>query len=284
MKTCVVVINEYKAEAKVLAEKIKEFLEAKKITVHFYHFNKSILDAHATEHFSNVDFVVTLGGDGTVLFAARNCLAFDVPVFPINLGEFGFIASIEKNEWQNELEQFLNGKSYIDKRNMITAARINENGNEFAALALNDIVISCALPASAMSFEVSYNFVSLGTYKADGIIVSTATGSTAYQASAGGPIVDPDLDAIVLTPMNAFSLSSRPLVLNPKGEIGITVLNERGKNAVISIDGQEPISLNVGDVVKIRKTQKKIKLVGCTPEKFYKALRTKLNWAGGPHA
>lgn len=284
MKSCLVVINEYKAEAKTLAEKMKDFLLQKKIAVNFYHFNKSISDLHASEHFSNVDFVITLGGDGTVLFAARNCLAFEVPVFPVNLGEFGFIASIEKNEWEESLRQFLNGKSYIDKRNMITAARTNKDGIDFSALALNDIVISCATPASAMSFGVSYNFVSLGTYKADGIIVSTATGSTAYQASAGGPIIDPDLDAIVLTPINAFSLSSRPLVLNPKGEIGIVILDDRGKNAVISIDGQEPSSLSVGDTVKIRKMQKKIKLVGCTPEKFYAALRTKLNWAGGPHA
>ncbi|HAH61832.1 MAG TPA: NAD(+) kinase, partial [Treponema sp.] len=107
---------------------------------------------------------------------------------------------------------------------------------------------------------------------------------TAYSASAGGPIIDPELDALVLTPINSFSLSSRPLVLSPNGEIGITVLPSRVQDIIITVDGQEPVSLQVGDCIKIRKTADKVKLVGCTTEKFYDALRSKLNWSGGPHA
>ncbi|MBR0101204.1 MAG: NAD(+)/NADH kinase, partial [Treponema sp.] len=122
----------------------------------------------------------------------------------------------------------------------------------------------------------------LGEIKADGIIISTATGSTAYSASAGGPIIDPDLDAMVLTLMNAFSLSSRPLVLSPDGELEIEILPSRISDVVISVDGQIPVDLHVGDVIRIRQSEFKAKLIGCTKEKFYNALRSKLNWSGGP--
>ena len=124
--------------------------------------------------------------------------------------------------------------------------------------------------------------MSLGEFKADGIIVSTATGSTAYSASAGGPIIDPDLDALVLPLMNAFSLSSRPMVVSPLGEIGITILPSRTSEVTITVDGQIPVDLHVGDIIKIRRIKDKALLVGCTSEKFYHALRTKLNWSGGP--
>ena len=133
-------------------------------------------------------------------------------------------------------------------------------------------------------FTVSYNDVPLGTFKADGIIISTATGSTAYSASAGGPIIDPELDALVLTPINSFSLSSRPLVLSPRGEVGITILPSRENDVIITIDGQKPFDLHEGDCIKIRRLQEKVKLVGCTTKKFYGALCSKLNWSGGPHA
>jgi NAD+ kinase len=124
--------------------------------------------------------------------------------------------------------------------------------------------------------------VPLGDFKADGIIVSTATGSTAYSASAGGPIIDPGLDAMVLTLINAFSLSSRPIVLSPDGDLEIEILPSRVSGVVISVDGQIPIDLHVGDKIRIRRIEDKALLIGCTKEKFYNALRSKLNWSGGP--
>lgn len=281
MKKCLIVVNTHKDESQNLGRMIQSYLAAKSIESSVFCF-----DGFSTENpFTGFDFVITLGGDGTVLFAARGCVENKIPVFPVNLGEFGFIASIQKNEWQKELDLFLAGKSEVDERNMLNAALVSTRQSEpFSGIGLNDVVICAKTAARTIMFTVSYNEVPLGTFKADGIIISTATGSTAYSASAGGPIIDPELDALVLTPINSFSLSSRPLVLSPKGEVGITILPSRENDVIITIDGQKPFDLHEGDCIKIRRLQEKVKLVGCTTKKFYGALRSKLNWSGGPHA
>ncbi|MCI6179358.1 MAG: NAD(+)/NADH kinase [Treponema porcinum] len=281
MKKCLIVVNTHKDESQNLGRMIQSYLAAKSIESSVFCF-----DGFSTENpFTGFDFVITLGGDGTVLFAARGCVKNKIPVFPVNLGEFGFIASIQKNEWQKELDLFLAGKSEVDERNMLNAALVSTRQSEpFSGIGLNDVVICAKTAARTIMFTVSYNDVPLGTFKADGIIISTATGSTAYSASAGGPIIDPELDALVLTPINSFSLSSRPLVLSPKGEVGITILPSRENDVIITIDGQKPFDLHEGDCIKIRRLQEKVKLVGCTTKKFYGALRSKLNWSGGPHA
>ncbi|WP_288805041.1 NAD(+)/NADH kinase [uncultured Treponema sp.] len=281
MKKCLIVVNTHKDESQNLGRMIQSYLAAKSIESSVFCF-----DGFSTENpFTGFDFVITLGGDGTVLFAARGCVENKIPVFPVNLGEFGFIASIQKNEWQKELDLFLAGKSEVDERNMLNAALVSTRQSEpFSGIGLNDVVICAKTAARTIMFTVSYNDVPLGTFKADGIIISTATGSTAYSASAGGPIIDPELDALVLTPINSFSLSSRPLVLSPKGEVGITILPSRENDVIITIDGQKPFDLHEGDCIKIRRLQEKVKLVGCTTKKFYGALRSKLNWSGGPHA
>lgn len=281
MKKCLIVVNTHKDESQNLGRMIQSYLAAKSIESSVFCF-----DGFSTENpFTGFDFVITLGGDGTVLFAARGCVKNKIPVFPVNLGEFGFIASIQKNEWQKELDLFLAGKSEVDERNMLNAALVSTRLSEpFSGIGLNDVVICAKTAARTIMFTVSYNDVPLGTFKADGIIISTATGSTAYSASAGGPIIDPELDALVLTPINSFSLSSRPLVLSPRGEVGITILPSRENDVIITIDGQKPFDLHEGDCIKIRRLQEKVKLVGCTTNKFYGALRSKLNWSGGPHA
>ncbi|MCI6480776.1 MAG: NAD(+)/NADH kinase [Treponema porcinum] len=281
MKKCLIVVNTHKDESQNLGRMIQSYLAAKSIESSVFCF-----DGFSTENpFTGFDFVITLGGDGTVLFAARGCVKNKIPVFPVNLGEFGFIASIQKNEWQKELDLFLAGKSEVDERNMLNAALVSTRQSEpFSGIGLNDVVICAKTAARTIMFTVSYNDVPLGTFKADGIIISTATGSTAYSASAGGPIIDPELDALVLTPINSFSLSSRPLVLSPKGEVGITILPSRENDVIITIDGQKPFDLHEGDCIKIRRLQEKVKLVGCTTKKFYGALCSKLNWSGGPHA
>lgn len=281
MKKCLIVVNTHKDESQNLGRMIQSYLAAKSIESFVFCF-----DGFSTENpFTGFDFVITLGGDGTVLFAARGCVKNKIPVFPVNLGEFGFIASIQKNEWQKELDLFLAGKSEVDERNMLNVALVSTRQSEpFSGIGLNDVVICAKTAARTIMFTVSYNDVPLGTFKADGIIISTATGSTAYSASAGGPIIDPELDALVLTPINSFSLSSRPLVLSPRGEVGITILPSRENDVIITIDGQKPFDLHEGDCIKIRRLQEKVKLVGCTTNKFYGALRSKLNWSGGPHA
>lgn len=282
MKKCLIVVNTHKNESQELGKLISEYLDTRGISSSFFCF-----DGFSDENpFKDVDFVITLGGDGTVLFAARGCAELGIPVFPVNFGEFGFIASIQKEGWKKDLDLFLENRAKIVERGMVQAVVLSgSNGKTvFSGIGLNDIVISAKMASRTILLGVDFNYVSLGNFKADGLIVCTSTGSTAYSSAAGGPIVDPSMDALVLTPMNAFSLSNRPLVLNPKGELEITVLPSRESDIIITIDGQKPFDIHEGDCIKIRQISKKVKLVGCTAERFYEALQSKLNWAGGPHA
>lgn len=279
MKKCLIIVNTHKPESQKVGNEIERYLRLKEISSALQNFDGAEIDWNV-EEYSDIDFVITLGGDGTVLFAARTFSHLNVPIFPVNFGQFGFIASIEKNEWRTKLENFLNDKETVSERNMVQVSV----GGKFSAVALNDIVIAASHGVSTVSLDVLYNGISLGVFKADGIIVSTATGSTAYSASAGGPIIDPDLDALVLTPINSFSLSVRPLVVNPHGEFEVVVLPCRADEVAIIVDGQKPVVVNEGDKITIKKSPDKAKLVGCSSKKFYDALRSKLNWSGGPHA
>ena len=279
VKKSLIVVNSFKEESKALGAEIQKYLRDLEIQADIFVFN-----GFSEQYpFYGYDFVITMGGDGTVLFAARGCAPLGISIFPVNFGSFGFIASVQRNEWKAELDEFLAGKAVIDERGMIRADLVRGGQRRLSATGLNDVVICGKTAAHTISFNVLYDKVPLGEIKADGIIISTATGSTAYSASAGGPIIDPGLDAMVLTLMNAFSLSSRPLVLSPEGEIEIEILPSRISDVVISVDGQIPVDLHVGDVIRIKQIEEKAKLIGCTKEKFYNALRSKLNWSGGPN-
>ena len=278
VKKSLIVVNSFKEESKSLGAEIQTYLRNLKVQADIFVFN-----GFSEQYpFYGYDFVITMGGDGTVLFAARGCAPLGIPIFPINFGSFGFIASVQRGDWKKELDEFLRGESLIDERSMLGADLIRGGQRRLSATGLNDIVICGKTAAHTISFNVLYDRVPLGEIKADGIIISTATGSTAYSASAGGPIIDPGLDAMVLTLMNAFSLSSRPLVLSPAGQLEIEILPSRISDVVISVDGQIPVDLHVGDIIRIRQIDAKAKLIGCTKEKFYNALRSKLNWSGGP--
>ena len=278
VKKSLIVVNSFKEESKSLGNEIQSYLQSLGLQADIFLFN-----GYSEQYpFYGYDFVITMGGDGTVLFAARGCAPLGIPIFPINFGSFGFIASVQRDEWKRELDDFFAGKAVVDERSLLQADLIRGQNRRLSATGMNDIVICGKTAGHMITFNVLYDKVPLGEIKSDGIIVSTATGSTAYSASAGGPIIDPDLDSMVLTLMNAFSLSSRPLVLSPDGELEIEILPSRMSDVVISVDGQIPVDLHVGDVIRVCQHEKKAKLIGCTKEKFYNALRSKLNWSGGP--
>lgn len=280
MKKALIIINTSKEASVLISHKIGSFLEDKGIKTDFLNFDGTNKDCDLQGY----DFVITLGGDGTVLFAARNAVEYDIPVFPINFGQFGFIASVQPIEWKDSLQAFLNGEAPIEERFMINVQVERQGKVIYTALGLNDVVITAKRGATTVSLDVDYDELPLCRLKADGVIVSTSTGSTAYSAAAGGPIVDPRLSALVLTPMNSFSLSSRPIVLSPNGVLCISVEPDRTKEINLTVDGQEPVCLQVSDKIIIKRNHKKIKLVYCTEDKFYNALRSKLNWSGGPCA
>ena len=280
MVRCLIIVNTYKEESKNKGQEIRSYLATIGISGEIFLFN-----GFSEQYpFSGYDFVITLGGDGTVLFAARGCAPLGIPIIPVNFGTFGFIASVQKNEWKEELHKFLDGKSEIIKRSMLQTEIIRGGTRRFSASSLNDVVISAKNSAHTINFKVNYGKTPLGKFVADGMILATSTGSTAYSVSAGGPIIDPYIDAMCLTLINPFSLSSRPIVLSSESELEVEILPSRVSDVIVTVDGQIPIDLHVGDVINIHQLNHKALLVGCTQEKFYNALRQKLNWSGGPNA
>ncbi|WP_407399328.1 NAD(+)/NADH kinase [Treponema sp.] len=284
MKKCLIVSNSFKADADPLGKDISSFLEGKGISTSVFAYNgkDAVHKQPLAVDFSGNDFVVTLGGDGTVLFACRGCAPLGIPVFPVNLGEFGFLASISKNDWKSELVKFLEGKSFISERTLVKCEVIRNGATVFNCSGMNDCVISSCPSTRLVNLRVAYNHALLGPFKANGIIVSTPTGSTAYSAAAGGPIVEPSTPALVLTPVSSFSLSARPLVFG-NGEIVITVLESRAEVA-LDCDGQIGFNLEKDDVIILGIPEYTARLIGSTQEKFYAALQSKLNWSGGPRA
>lgn len=278
MRKAIAIVNTSKPESTRIAEEIRHELLAKNVSCDIYTFD-GITDSNT---FDSCDFAITLGGDGTVLYAARHCSRAGIPIFPVNLGEFGFIAGIQPDSWKEPLHAFLE-ESIPTSERMMLSARVERAGSAvFSTDALNDAVISGSGIARIVHLSITFNGVSFGSYKADGVIVATPTGSTAYAAAAGGPILAPDLDAFVLAPICAFSLSNRPIVLPSTGTMAICVEPMRHESAIITLDGQEVFPLKEGDVVVIEKAPRPALLIGCDTDVVYTALRSKLNWSGAP--
>lgn len=280
-KKCLIIANTYNAESHALSDKVADFLLKRDIACELFLFSGR---EQLLQCCSDFDFAVTLGGDGTVLFAARVCAPHGIPIFAINLGLFGFIAGVQKTDWQLSLEQFLCGTVPAAARSMLCGCVYRGGHCVFESIALNDFVVSSMTAVSLISVDVSYNTIPFGLFKADGVIVATSTGSTSYSAAAGGPIIDPALDVIVLSPICAFSLSNRPVVLPADGMLSLHVLPSRDSGIVCKADGQVAYELEPDDVVQITIAAYKALLVDCSRQKFYGALRSKLHWSGGINA
>lgn len=284
MKNCLVLVNALKKEASSLSKEISAFLKSRSVSTEIYSYNGDDGSGETDSlSFSGFDFTVTLGGDGTVLFACRECAPLGVPVFPVNLGEFGFLAVVSPCQWKNELNSYLEGNAFCAARSLVKCEVVREGKTVFTSCGMNDAVVSSPGSSKLINLEVAYNHALLGPFKANGIIVSTPTGSTAYSAAAGGPILDPSLNGLVLTPISSFSLSARPLVFGSSGEIAITVMPSRVEVG-LSLDGQVNFNLKEKDVIILGIPAYKAKIICSTQERFYASLQSKLNWSGGPRA
>ncbi|MDR1785796.1 MAG: NAD(+)/NADH kinase [Spirochaetaceae bacterium] len=280
MKKCLLIINTLKKDAGALGALIREELARLGIAVRCLNFPEDC--GSGVQGPDDCGFAVTLGGDGTVLFAARLCAPLGIPILPVNLGSFGFICGIEKSAWKEELRSFLEGRADIHRRSMAKVTILRGDKNIGESIALNDIVVSSKNAPRLISLEISCNGVSFGLFKSDAVILSTATGSTAYSAAAGGPIIDPALDALVLTPVCPFSLSSRPLVLSSASEVVIEQYDPQGGDIQALADGQPLCSIRWGDKIIVKKSEHSALLLAGSPARFYAALRSKMNWSGGP--
>lgn len=228
-----------------------------------------------------VDLIAVLGGDGTMLRTARYVAGYDIPIVGINMGTFGYLTEVNLNETQDALELMLRGKLLIEKRMMLDV-RMERKGKVIGGgVVLNDVVINRGKLSRLVELEISVNEEYLTTYKSDGLIISTPTGSTAYSLSAGGPIVYPGKDLIIINPICPHTLTNRPIILPEEFDMQI-ILSSREKGATVTLDGQESYKINCGDRVKVKKSKYVTKLVLSPHRNFGEILRSKLGWGGQP--
>ena len=221
------------------------------------------------------DIALSLGGDGTLLGVCHRYGRNEVPVCGINIGTLGFMADIELDELEDRLEKILVGGYYIEQR-LLLAGFVKSNGRErFLGNAINDVVVTKGGMARMLRLGLSINETHLMDYKADGIIVASPTGSTAYSLSAGGPIMNPTIQALLVTPICAHTFNMRPLVVNEHDVIHIHIAAVH-QDILVTFDGQESFHLLPGDEVVVRKAQQSARIVKFEDQDYYRILRTKL--------
>ncbi|MEI6245706.1 MAG: NAD(+)/NADH kinase, partial [Acidobacteriota bacterium] len=229
---------------------------------------------------AGLDLVIAFGGDGTLLGAAHAAVASgaDVPVLGVNLGHLGFLTEVSRAEMFDALQAVIDGRTRTETR-LLIRGRV-ERGGQLAAdrLALNDVVLTRGALSRMIEVDVTVDGVPVTHIKADGVIVATATGSTAYNLSAGGPIVLPSVDALVLTPIAPHTLSNRPLVLPASASLTLRPTDEDRADLVATFDGQFGVALAPGDTVTIARAERHLTLLRVTNRTHFDMLREKLRW------
>jgi NAD+ kinase len=236
---------------------------------------------HGDELGSRADLVVTMGGDGTLLQAARIMRRSNVPILGVNMGTFGYLTVINLNEMFDALESVLAGDYRTERRMMLDVSVRDERGESFECCVLNDVVINRGNYSRLVDLETHVDGHYLTTYRADGLIISTPTGSTAYSLSAGGPIVLPVLNTILLNPICPHTLTNRPVILPDKALLKV-MLWTREAGAIMSCDGQVTYNLKPGDVIDVRKSDCVTNLIVSPRRDYLQILRSKLGWGGSP--
>ncbi len=225
----------------------------------------------------SVDLFVVLGGDGTMIRAARLVGERDVPVLGINYGRLGYLAEFRTDELFPALESILAGDYQLDERVMLDVEVMHDDEQRVRGRVLNDVVINKSALARIIEIEARLNNQFVNAFRADGLIVSTPTGSTAYNLSAGGPVIYPSMEAIVITPICPFTLSNRPLVVPDSASIELCIKTQK-EEVAITLDGQIGFPLEVTDRVLIKKSSTKFKIVQPVNRNYFEVLRDKLCW------
>ncbi|HEY9055218.1 MAG TPA: NAD(+)/NADH kinase [Rectinemataceae bacterium] len=276
-KSALIVANLLKDDAAAFSRLVETALETRGWNVESFGFEGA---PAGTPVFAGKDLIVSLGGDGTLLYAARLDAQLGIPILPVNLGTLGFIAANTRTSWMESLDAWQEGKLRPSKRMMLEIEAMRGESSIGKYTALNDGVVSSQGIAKMVRLSLDLGDDRLGFYRADGIIVATPTGSTAYNLAAGGPALHPEMGAMVVNPICPFTLGSRPLVLPDSEIITISVVETRRSGAMLTVDGQETLSLEKGDVLRFTRARKDSLLVVPPESKFFEALRTKLGWSG----
>lgn len=278
MKNFLIMTNEEKDPGFSTSNKIREYIESKGGAAFL---RKDFTED--TQSYSNipgeVECVIVLGGDGTMLHASRLIARHDLPVVGVNLGTLGFLTEIEMSHLSEGIDDLLNDRFHIEERMMLEGCIFHRDISCYRLSALNDIVITRSGFSRIISFKIIVNGELLDVYAADGVIISTPTGSTGYNLSAGGPIVNPEANVILITPVCPHSLQAKSIVLGEWDTIEIHIQKVRKtqlEEALVTFDGQVAERLNPGDIIKIHKSRKVAKVVKVQENSFYHTLRVKV--------
>lgn len=284
MKRALLFINLHKNNAHVLASEIRTELESRGFEAGLFTFERG-----RTAPKEPYDLAFSLGGDGTVLYTARAVAPGGTPIIPVNLGTLGFIAAVQPGDWKTILDRWEAGAVSVSERFMIEVAVERRGSRINLGPCLNDAVISAMGIAKIIRLRLESSippaggeegdFIRLGEYRSDGLIVATPTGSTGYSVASGGPILEPEMEAIIINPICPFTLSNRPIVLSPRETVIVTVEEEQRSGVLLTIDGQVTEPLEPGDRIFIKQAPFRAMLVASGRRAFYNALRTKLAWS-----
>ncbi len=268
--------NEQKKSSFDLAKEICQFLEKKGVTVVAEEEKAAQIGAKPLSSVdpSKIDFLLAMGGDGTMLRITHAFSHITAPILGINLGHLGFMADIPVSDIYPSLQDLLDGKYTICKRIALEA-----KSNSSTLYAVNDIVIHRAQNYSLIELSIHVNHVYVNTFVADGIILATPNGSTAYSLAAGGPILSPMLDAMVITPICPHTISNRPIVLTPDQQVTVKYLSSYNPIDVRA-DGLDAIQLKTDQSITIQRAKKPFLLVNLHRHEYFATLRSKLSWSG----
>lgn len=276
-----IISNGSKKESAVLARDMEAYFDSLSIR------HSSVMTMSTDDDISipfSTDFVVSLGGDGTVLYVARKVHELGLPILPVNLGSFGYITEVGKDEWKEAFERFVSTGDNLSRRLMLKVSVTRGKKKIFSSYALNEATIASGGISKVVKLELDLDNTYAGLFKADGLIVATPTGSTGYSLAAGGPILMSDISAFIITPICPFTLSNRPLVTGSETRCTIKVMEGQRTDVVLSVDGQISIDLREGDEINIEKSRSKALLVLTHKRNYIEVIRDKLNWSGEMHA
>ncbi len=227
------------------------------------------------EIYEQSDFVVVLGGDGTILRVARKTALFNTPILGVNFGTLGYLADVEKTDAKTAIEAVLNEKYKIEKRMMIEASVVRKDSAQDRNIALNEVCINSSGFTRLISLGIEVNGQYIDTFRADGVIVSTPTGSTAYNLSAGGPILNPSTELMTITHICPHALYARPIVFSGDDVLKIKI-ESNYNNIQMTLDGKQSIQLRNDDIIKIKKSKYNTGIIKTTDTNFYDILRRKM--------
>jgi len=283
IKTVSINIKSKEVESTTIEEFIEE-IAANSLKIQLPDFKgikSPVLSKYITDRekfLNDADMVLSIGGDGTFLGTARFFIDKDVPILGINHGRLGFLTEFSRSEFFCYLPEILKGNFKVSKRAVMTASHIRDNAETSQSYFINDGVLSKGAFSRAIKLELELNNELINSYYGDGLIVSTATGSTAYSLSAGGPIISPEaLDVYILTPVCPHSFGTRPIILPGSSRLKARMISD-AENLLLTLDGQEAIEVKAGDTILFELSDKYIKMVPHPQKSFYNILKEKLNW------